>query len=238
MNLMESFDQQPVFRSAPDDLNKTLLEGYLRRVRGIGLADLPVPWTDWLLYLNVLTQHNGELLATVAGMLLFGREPRRFLPQVGLRLARFKGQELRNDRLIDRQVEPAGFETQWIEYDEPSWLTDTVSYPASHKAAANPVQTSLSRNNLMASTSSAQQLFRRLCSHPLAQTFAPGFRRVGLQALVYRGAMVLIIAQSVVNLGQREMRQDVGCDFLRRVASLSIAHDHVHADARALDHGS
>ncbi len=97
------FDQSPVFGSTPDDLSKTLLDGYIRRVRGIGLADLVISWTNLLLNLNALVQQNDELLATVAGMLLFGREPRRFLPQVGLRLARFKGRELRNDRLIDRQ---------------------------------------------------------------------------------------------------------------------------------------
>jgi ATP-dependent DNA helicase RecG len=97
------FDQSPVFGSAPEDLSKALLESYLRRVRGVGLADLGIPLNNWLLNLNALVRQNSEFLATVAGMLLFGEEPARFLPQVGLRLARFKGLELRNDRLIDRQ---------------------------------------------------------------------------------------------------------------------------------------
>jgi ATP-dependent DNA helicase RecG len=99
----ETFDQSPVLGSTPDDLSKTLLESYLRRVRGVGLADLGIPLNNWLLNLNALVRQNSEFLATVAGMLLFGKEPGRFLPQVGLRLARFKGLELRNDLLIDRQ---------------------------------------------------------------------------------------------------------------------------------------
>ena len=97
------FGQSPVFGSTPDDLSKELIAAYLRRVRGVELADLSIPLNNWLLNLKALVQQNGELLVTVAGMLLFGQEPGRFLPQVGLRLARFKGLELRNDRLIDRQ---------------------------------------------------------------------------------------------------------------------------------------
>jgi len=97
------FDQSPVYGSTLDDLSREALARYLYQVRGVELTDLPIPLANWLLNLNALVQQNGAFVATVAGMLLFGRDPGRFLPQAGLRLARFKGLELRNDQLIDRQ---------------------------------------------------------------------------------------------------------------------------------------
>jgi ATP-dependent DNA helicase RecG len=125
------FDQSPVFGSTPDDLSKALLESYLRRVRGIGLADLGIPLDNWLLNLNALAQQNGESLATVAGMLLFGKEPRHFLPQLGLRLARFKGLDLRNDRLIDRQE---------IDSNLPEAIDGATQFVARHSSLAARIE--------------------------------------------------------------------------------------------------
>ncbi len=97
------FDQSPVWGTEFANLDLSKVSRYLRQVRGIDLRQLPIAPQQLLLNLHALVQQNGDLLATVAGIAIFGDEPARYLPQIGLRLARFKGTELRNDRIIDRQ---------------------------------------------------------------------------------------------------------------------------------------
>jgi len=83
------------------DLDPAKLERYFWQETGQRLDDLPLPLETVLENLKVLGAKNGETLATIAGLLIFGRDPARWLPQSELALARFEGRELGGD-WIDR----------------------------------------------------------------------------------------------------------------------------------------
>ena len=71
------------------------LESYFVRVMGIEpppIHDLE-PWQWPLENLELATQASGRWTATVDGLLLFGREPKRFLPQSGIRAICYAGPE-------------------------------------------------------------------------------------------------------------------------------------------------
>ncbi|MDQ6968094.1 MAG: putative DNA binding domain-containing protein [Mariprofundaceae bacterium] len=80
----------PVARTNSGCLDKARLENYLSEI----MHDPEIPGTDdeWenrLAGLGFLTEANG--LCTVAGLLLFGKNPRQFLKQAGLRVFAFDG---------------------------------------------------------------------------------------------------------------------------------------------------
>lgn len=80
----------PVARTNSGCLDKARLENYLSEI----MQDPEIPGTDdeWenrLAGLGFLTEANG--LCTVAGLLLFGKNPRQFLKQAGLRVFAFDG---------------------------------------------------------------------------------------------------------------------------------------------------
>lgn len=82
----------PVARTNSDCLDKARLENYLSDI----LQDPDIPKTDddWeirLAGLGFLNEANG--LCTVAGLLLFGKNPRQYLKQAGLRVFAFDGED-------------------------------------------------------------------------------------------------------------------------------------------------
>ncbi|MDC9727992.1 MAG: putative DNA binding domain-containing protein [Methyloprofundus sp.] len=82
----------PVARTHSDCLDKARLENYLSDI----LQDPDIPKTDddWeirLAGLGFLNEANG--LCTVAGLLLFGKKPRQYLKQAGLRAFAFDGED-------------------------------------------------------------------------------------------------------------------------------------------------
>lgn len=95
------YDAMPVKGATLADLDRDKIERYFWQETGQHLDELPIPLETLLLNLNVLAEKEGETLATVTGLLIFGKEPQRFLPQCELRLARFEGNELGAD-WIDR----------------------------------------------------------------------------------------------------------------------------------------
>jgi len=82
----------PVARTHSDCLDKARLENYLSDI----LQDPDIPKTDddWeirLAGLGFLNEANG--LCTVAGLLLFGKNPRQYLKQAGIRVFAFDGED-------------------------------------------------------------------------------------------------------------------------------------------------
>lgn len=95
------YDALVVHGATLTDLDPAKLERYFWQETGQHLDDLPLPLEVVLKNLKVLGEKNGETLATIAGLLIFGHDPVRWLPQAELSLARFEGRELGGD-WIDR----------------------------------------------------------------------------------------------------------------------------------------
>ena len=88
-----SFDDRPVWEAELDDLDSTKVEWYLKRAaqeRNIP-ADLSLPLEQNLVRLGAVIRDEQRTVPRVAGLLLFGKEPQRFVRQSVVRLARFQG---------------------------------------------------------------------------------------------------------------------------------------------------
>ena len=86
---------KPVLGTALHTLDRRRLQDYLLRVLG-GPAPTdsdPDEWQTLLLNLDFATTSQGQTAATIDGTLLFGRNPKRFLSQSGIRAICYPGQE-------------------------------------------------------------------------------------------------------------------------------------------------
>jgi len=88
-----------------DDLDLGLLEGYRatyeqKRGRRLVLPDLKL-----LEYLGAIVRHEGEFRPTVAGLLVFGREVWRHVPQSRLSIVRYPGPTITRNILDAREFE-------------------------------------------------------------------------------------------------------------------------------------
>ena len=88
-----------------DDLDLGLLEGYRatyeqKRGRRLVLPDLKL-----LEYLGAIVRHEGEFRPTVAGLLVFGREVWRHVPQSRLSIVRYPGPAITRNILDAREFE-------------------------------------------------------------------------------------------------------------------------------------
>ncbi|MBW1796782.1 MAG: putative DNA binding domain-containing protein [Deltaproteobacteria bacterium] len=84
-------------------LDAARLENYLRDIiRDIELPDTPKEWEKRLLGLGFLIDgQDNQIFCTIAGLLLFGINPRRFLKQSGLRVMVFEGMDKEYQALLD-----------------------------------------------------------------------------------------------------------------------------------------
>ena len=94
----------PVSRTSSADLDRVRIENYLKDIiRDPALPDSPQTWEDRLANLGFLVEPGG--LCSVAGMVLFGKQPRRHLRQAGLRVFAFSGKtkeyQARLDLIMD-----------------------------------------------------------------------------------------------------------------------------------------
>ena len=86
---------KPVPGSAVEMLDPRRLRDYFARVVG---GDAPADddvdgWRALLVNLDLATAAAGQVAATIDGMLLFGSNPKRFLPQSGIRAVCYTGEE-------------------------------------------------------------------------------------------------------------------------------------------------
>jgi ATP-dependent DNA helicase RecG len=83
----------PVSTAFFNVLDKARLENYLRDIiRDPEIPSSNAEWIERLTGLGLMTQDsNGNDVCTVAGVVLFGAKPRRFLRQAGLRVMVFEG---------------------------------------------------------------------------------------------------------------------------------------------------
>ncbi len=84
---------KPVPGATLEDLDRRRLRDYFGRVLGGGApADAAVEeWEKLLRNLDLMTVSSGLAVPTIDGMLLFGKTPKRFLPQSGIRALCYPG---------------------------------------------------------------------------------------------------------------------------------------------------
>lgn len=84
----------PVPRTDMSCLDDARLNNYIRDILGDpDVPDTAEGWQTRLLGLGFLTEAAGQVCCTIAGLVLFGKNPRRFLRQAGLRVMVFSGND-------------------------------------------------------------------------------------------------------------------------------------------------
>ncbi|NDJ77646.1 MAG: transcriptional regulator [Chloroflexi bacterium] len=85
-----TFESEPVRHATENALDWKQVEDYVASLSGMG----GVSAREVLLKRGCLVPHNGELCPTNAGLLLFGRDPQRFVRGSDITAARFAGREM------------------------------------------------------------------------------------------------------------------------------------------------
>ena len=102
----------PVSGAGLDALDRQRLSDFLQHItRDPSLPQSDAEWCRRLSALGFLADSPGGVpVCTIAGMLLFGQSPRRFLRQAGIRMMIFEGKEksydARYDRVLDGPILP------------------------------------------------------------------------------------------------------------------------------------
>ncbi|MFW2037663.1 RNA-binding domain-containing protein [Acinetobacter ursingii] len=96
----------PVPRTDMSCLDDARLMNYIRDI----LRDPDVPqsteaWQARLLGLGFLTEAAGNICCTIAGLILFGKNPRRYLKQAGLRVMAFQGDDKEYQAALDEIID-------------------------------------------------------------------------------------------------------------------------------------
>jgi ATP-dependent DNA helicase RecG len=106
-------DLQPVIRAKPTDLDEQAIEKYLAKIKEKKPDSrlLALPREQLLKTLNILTEHEGSLVPTLAGMLMFGIFPQQFFPSLFVAFLMYAGTNenvkgSRGERFLDnRRIE-------------------------------------------------------------------------------------------------------------------------------------
>jgi ATP-dependent DNA helicase RecG len=92
----------PVPRTDMSCLDEVRLTNYLKDIlRDPDIPNSPETWQARLLALGFLIEAAGTICCTIAGLVLFGKNPRRYLKQAGLRVVAFKGQDKEYQAALD-----------------------------------------------------------------------------------------------------------------------------------------
>lgn len=92
----------PVPRTDMNSLDDARLTNYLRDIlRDPEVPTTPEQWQARLLGLGFLTEVSGTIYCTIAGLVLFGKTPRRYLKQAGLRLLAFSSADKNYQAVLD-----------------------------------------------------------------------------------------------------------------------------------------
>lgn len=87
------YDIKPVLDTGIDDLDMKRVENYFRDVLRRPAPDNTNEWRRLLLNTDILTEAAGRTVTTLAGLVLFGENPNRRLPQAGITATAFPGQQ-------------------------------------------------------------------------------------------------------------------------------------------------
>ncbi|MFA7577783.1 MAG: RNA-binding domain-containing protein, partial [Candidatus Muiribacteriota bacterium] len=96
----------PVPRTNIESLDLARIENYLKDI----IKDPDVPetkpeWKERLKGLGFITENNGNLYCTIAGLILFGKNPRKYLKQSGIRLFVFNSNNKEYKAVLDTIID-------------------------------------------------------------------------------------------------------------------------------------
>jgi len=99
-------EAMPVPRTDISCLDDARLQNYLKDI----IADPEVPqtsaeWESRLLGLGFLAKAGDNICCSIAGLVLFGKNPRRYLKQAGLRIFAFNGEDKEYQALLDKVLD-------------------------------------------------------------------------------------------------------------------------------------
>jgi ATP-dependent DNA helicase RecG len=102
------YDESPVWGATLNDLSREAFAAYHEAQFGLPLAEQleqsRLPLASLLRHLRLAEEVDGEWLPTVAGLLMFGAEPQRFMPQSRLSAVAFAGPDEDADILDRREI--------------------------------------------------------------------------------------------------------------------------------------
>ncbi len=107
------YDETPVYTTTVDEIALDRVNRYLARLEQEPLEAGALALTDALANLRIAVRIEERIYPTVAGMLTFGKEPRRHLDQTGVMLVRYAGREP-GDEVLD-SLDAAGTLDEQIE---------------------------------------------------------------------------------------------------------------------------
>ncbi len=89
------YDRKPVPGTSFADLDPRRLINYFRDLRQQDFPEIADQdsWTRLLVNTEIMVEGRGRAMASAAGLLLFGRNPGRYLPQAGVSAAAYAGVE-------------------------------------------------------------------------------------------------------------------------------------------------
>jgi ATP-dependent DNA helicase RecG len=99
-------EAMPVPQTDINCLDEARLQNYLKVI--IKDPEIPQTTTEWekrLLSLGFLTKVENQLYCSIAGLVLFGKKPRRYLKQAGLRVFAFASENKEYQALLDDILE-------------------------------------------------------------------------------------------------------------------------------------
>lgn len=95
-------EMMPVPRTDVSSLDDARLINYVRDIlQDPDVPETPEDWQARLLGLGFLTEASGSVCCTIAALVLFGKSPRRYLKQAGLRVMVFHGEEKEYQAALD-----------------------------------------------------------------------------------------------------------------------------------------
>ena len=99
------FDIKPAIGATPADLDWHRVENYFRDIlrQESPKVNDEVAWQNLLLNVDMLAESRGRKIPTVAGLLLFGAQPNRHLPQAGITATAYPGLE-KDYATVDEEI--------------------------------------------------------------------------------------------------------------------------------------
>ncbi|HOQ01172.1 MAG TPA: ATP-binding protein [Acetivibrio clariflavus] len=98
------FDISPVEGTSMKDLNLDIIRDYFMKYNTFDLFEESSESVERILVnADILKEVDGRKLCTVGGLLIFGKNPEKHLPQNGVSFAHFNGNEI-SDELIDKKI--------------------------------------------------------------------------------------------------------------------------------------
>lgn len=87
------YDVRPIAGTSLEDLDLRRLRAYFEIVREQEAPQAPDDWEQLLVNTDFMVEDRGRRIANVGGILLFGQNPNRWLPQAGIAAIAYEGTE-------------------------------------------------------------------------------------------------------------------------------------------------